>query len=145
MFAVGRQPLKGWTTDHRQGDLRSPVGVFTLTGAGGRLPDPGSRPRYNRSDAFVMPGTGFEAEPLAGSFDYAVAVDHNRVPGSTPLDSRRPRGSGYGGGTGLHVDHAEPTDGCVSMTTDRMRELLLALDPALHPVVVVGDAGAPAR
>nr|WP_308407675.1 sigma factor [Streptomyces sp. RKAG337] len=34
--------LKGWTDDHREGDLRSPVGVFTLTDAGGRLADPGT-------------------------------------------------------------------------------------------------------
>ncbi|MFD9688556.1 L,D-transpeptidase family protein [Kitasatospora sp. NPDC059146] len=135
-----RNAVHGWTTDHRQGDLHSPVGVFTLTDAGGRLPDPGARLPYHRSEDFVMGGTGFEGEPLAGSFDYVVAIDYNRVPGSTPLDTRRPRGTGYGGGIWLHVDHGGPTHGCVSMTADRMRELLLALDPALHPVVVMGDA-----
>ncbi|MER7671633.1 L,D-transpeptidase family protein [Kitasatospora sp. NPDC096128] len=140
-----RNARKGWTTDHRQGDLRSPVGVFTLTDAGGRLPDPGSRLPYERSEDFVISGTGFDGEPLAGAFDYVVAIDYNRVSGSTPLDRRRPRGSGYGGGIWLHVDHGGPTHGCVSMTADRMRELLTALDPALHPVVVMGDAAALTR
>ncbi|MGW2373346.1 L,D-transpeptidase family protein [Kitasatospora sp. NPDC001683] len=136
-----RNALRGWTADHRENDLRSPIGVFTLSDAGGRLPDPGSRLPYRRSDDFTVSGTGFAGEPLAGSFDYVVAIDYNRVPGSTPLDPRRPRGGRYGGGIWLHVDHGGPTHGCVSMSTDRMRELLLALDPALDPVVVMGDAG----
>ncbi|MER7755910.1 L,D-transpeptidase family protein [Kitasatospora sp. NPDC097643] len=137
-----RNARRGWTTDHREGDLRTPVGVFTLSDAGGRMPDPGSRLPYDRSDAFTIAGTGFEGEPLDGSFDYVVAVDYNRVPGSSPLDRRRPRGGGYGGGIWLHVDHGGPTHGCIGLAADRMRELLRALDPALHPVVVMGDAPA---
>ncbi|MFE7527112.1 L,D-transpeptidase family protein [Kitasatospora sp. NPDC057542] len=140
-----RNARDGWTPDHREGDLRSPIGVFTLGDAGGRLPDPGTRLRYDRSDAFSISGTGFAGEPLAGAFDYVVAIDYNRVPGSSPLDRRRPRGGGYGGGIWLHVDHGGPTHGCIGLSPDRMRELLLALDPALHPVVVMGDARALAR
>ncbi|MGW4897411.1 L,D-transpeptidase family protein [Kitasatospora sp. NPDC004240] len=133
---------RGWTADHRENDLRSPVGVFTLSDAGGRLPDPGSRLPYDHDDAFTIGGTGFEGEPLAGSFDHVVAIDYNRVPGSSPLDRRRPRGGRYGGGIWLHVDHGGPTHGCVSLRLEHMRELLLALDPALRPVVVMGDAAA---
>ncbi|MFD8753656.1 L,D-transpeptidase family protein [Kitasatospora sp. NPDC059577] len=140
-----RNARDGWTSDHHEGDLRSPIGVFTLGDAGGRLPDPGTRLPYDRSDAFDISGTGFAGESLAGAFDYVVAIDYNRVPGSSPLDRRRPRGAGYGGGIWLHVDHGGPTHGCIGLTTDRMRELLLALDPALHPVVVMGDARALAR
>ncbi|MDG4864115.1 hypothetical protein P8605_38845, partial [Streptomyces sp. T-3] len=33
-----RNALKGWTDHHVQGDLRSPVGVFGLTDAGGHEP-----------------------------------------------------------------------------------------------------------
>ncbi|MFD8706078.1 L,D-transpeptidase family protein [Kitasatospora sp. NPDC059648] len=140
-----RNALRGWTADHRRNDLRSPIGVFTLSDAGGLLPDPGSRLPYSRSDDFAVSGTGFEGEPLEGSFDYVIAIDYNRVPGSTPLDPRRPLGDRYGSGIWLHVDHGGPTHGCVSMSADRMRELLLALDPALRPVVVMGDAGTLAR
>ncbi|MGW2250560.1 L,D-transpeptidase family protein [Kitasatospora sp. NPDC001660] len=136
---------RGWSADHRLGDLRSPIGVFTLTAAGGMLPDPGSRLPYDHSDGFTVSGTGFEGEPLAGSFDYVVAIDYNRVPGSSPLDPRHPRGSGYGGGIWLHVDHGGPTHGCVSLRVDDLRELLRTLDPALHPVVVMGDAAALAQ
>ncbi|AUG77852.1 hypothetical protein CFP65_3042 [Kitasatospora sp. MMS16-BH015] len=131
---------KGWTEDHASGDLRSPIGVFALTDAGGRKPDPGSRLPYSQDDAFVMGGTGFNNEPLAGSFDYVVAINYNRVPGNSPLDSRQPEGAAKGGGIWLHVDHGGPTHGCVSLTEDHMAELIRQLDPAAHPVIAMGDA-----
>ncbi|MGN7140372.1 biotin/lipoyl-containing protein [Streptomyces pseudogriseolus] len=135
-----RNALRGWTDDHWAGDLRSPIGVYTLTDAGGLLPDPGTRLPYDRSDGFAVSGTGFEGEPLEGSFDYVVAIDYNRVPGTSPLDLTRPLGADRGGGIWLHVDHDGPTQGCVSLSEQHMRDLLRALDPALHPVVVMGDA-----
>ncbi|MFJ6214934.1 L,D-transpeptidase family protein [Streptomyces sp. NPDC092296] len=132
--------LHGWSRDHWAGDLRSPIGVFTLTAAGGRLPDPGTGLPYSRSRAFSTGGTGFTGEPLAGSFDYVVAIDYNRVPGTSPLDAAKPLGASRGGGIWLHVDHGGPTHGCVSLTKDRMKQLLRALKPGQHPVVVMGDA-----
>lgn len=136
---------KGWAEDHRLGDLRSPVGVFGLTDAGGRLPNPGSGLPYHRADAFTATGTGFRGEPLAGSFDYVVAVNYNRVPGRTPLDWARPQGAERGGGVWVHVDHGGPTHGCVSLARRHMRALLRDLDPGLRPVIVMGDAAALAR
>jgi L,D-peptidoglycan transpeptidase YkuD (ErfK/YbiS/YcfS/YnhG family) len=132
--------LKGWTDHHLAGDLRSPIGVYTLTDAGGLLKDPGSKLPYDRGVGFTSPGTGFEGEPLAGSFDYVIAINYNRQPGTSPLDWTRPLGAGRGGGIWLHVDHGGPTHGCVSIAEKHMKELLLALDPDLHPVVVMGDA-----
>ncbi|MFJ4467802.1 L,D-transpeptidase family protein [Streptomyces sp. NPDC089424] len=132
--------LKGWTDDHRLGDRRSPIGVFTLTDAGGLLPDPGTRLPYDRSSGFTINGTGVLGEPLSGSFDYVVAIDYNREPGHSPLDWTRPLGTEKGGGIWLHVDHEGPTQGCVSLKKQHMRELLLWLDPEQHPVVVMGDA-----
>lgn len=131
--------LEGWTDDHYAGDLHSPIGVFTLSDAGGLLPDPGTKLPYDQSGSFTIGGTGFEGEPLAGSFDYVVAIDYNREPGTSPLDWTRPLGTNRGGGIWLHVDHGGPTHGCVSLAKQHMKELLLALDPALHPVVVMGD------
>lgn len=137
--------LRGWTDDHRQGDLRSPIGVFGLTDAGGRLPDPGTGLPYDRGPAFTVRGTGFEGEPLAGSFDHVVAINYNREPGTTPLDWTRPLGAEKGGGIWIHVDHGGPTQGCVSLTRGRMKELLRWLDPDKRPVVVMGDAAALGR
>ncbi|WP_228040190.1 L,D-transpeptidase family protein [Streptomyces chromofuscus] len=132
--------VEGWTDDHRLGDHRSPIGVFTLTDAGGLLPDPGTRLPYDQSTGFTINGTGSLGEPLAGSFDYVIAIDYNRKPGVSPLDWTRPLGAEKGGGIWLHVDHEGPTQGCVSLRKRHMRELLLALDPGQHPVIVMGDA-----
>ncbi|WAZ19343.1 L,D-transpeptidase family protein [Streptomyces cinnabarinus] len=137
--------LKGWTDHHRLGDLRSPVGVYTLSDAGGLLRDPGTRLPYDHSTGFTLGGTGFEGEPLAGSFDYVIAIDYNRKPGTTPLDWTRPLGADRGGGIWLHVDHGGPTHGCVSLDREHMKDLLLALDPDRNPVVVMGDRAALAR
>jgi hypothetical protein len=82
--------LKGWTSHHTAGDLHSPIGVFSLTDAGGLLPDPGTRLPYDHSGGFAIVGTGFEGESLSGSFDYVVAIDYNRKPGTSPRDWTRP-------------------------------------------------------
>jgi L,D-peptidoglycan transpeptidase YkuD (ErfK/YbiS/YcfS/YnhG family) len=132
--------LRGWSAHHMDGDLRTPLGVYPLSDAGGLLPDPGSGLPYHRSDAFRSPGTGFEGEPLAGSFDHVIAIDYNREPGTSPLDRTRPLGPQRGGGVWLHVDHGGPTHGCVSVARAHMKELLRTLDPARHPVVVMGYA-----
>ncbi|MBU3863875.1 L,D-transpeptidase family protein [Streptomyces sp. 4503] len=135
-----RNALRGWTADHRAGDLRSPVGVFTLSDAGGRLADPGSRLPYSQSPNFRIGGTGFAGEPLAGSFDYVIAIDYNRERGTSPLDPTKPLGAESGGGIWIHVDHGGPTHGCVSLSRPHVERLLRLLDPARHPVVVMGDA-----
>ncbi|MFF4899596.1 hypothetical protein [Streptomyces sp. NPDC001068] len=130
----------GWSEHHMAGDLRSPVGVYGLTDAGGLLADPGSRLPYDHGWGFRSPGTGFEGEPLEGSFDYVVAINYNRKPGTSPLDWTRPMGAGRGGGVWLHVDHGGPTHACVSVAKAHMRQLLRTLDPDRHPVVVMGYA-----
>ncbi|MEV6836679.1 L,D-transpeptidase family protein [Streptomyces sp. NPDC051133] len=132
--------LRGWSPHHMGGDLRSPLGVYTLSDAGGLLPDPGSKLPYHRSRGFHLPGTGFEGEPLDGAFDYVIAIDYNRRPGTSPLDWTRPLGPSRGGGVWLHVDHGGPTHGCVSVARAHMKDLLRTLDPARHPVVVMGYA-----
>lgn len=129
----------GWTADHHDGDLRSPIGVFTLSDAGGLKSDPGSKLPYHQDKGFVATGNGFGGEPLAGAFDYVVAIDYNRVTGDSPLDPREPLGASKGGGIWLHVDHGGPTHACVSLSEDHMIELLKTLDPAAHPVIAMGD------
>ncbi|MFF9647249.1 L,D-transpeptidase family protein [Kitasatospora aureofaciens] len=132
--------LRGWSAKHREGDLHSPMGVFTLTDAGGLKANPDTKLPYNQSSLFTIGGKGFEGEPLAGSFDYVVAIDYNRKTGVSPLDNTRPQGDAAGGGIWFHVDHGGPTHGCVSLKAENMKQLLQALDPARHPVVAMGDA-----
>jgi L,D-peptidoglycan transpeptidase YkuD (ErfK/YbiS/YcfS/YnhG family) len=131
--------LRGWTFDHWAGDLRTPIGVFSLTDAGGLAPDPGTRLPYDRSSAFRSLGEGFEGESLEGAFDHVIAIDYNHVPGTSPLDRRLPLGSSRGAGLWVHVDHQGPTHGCVTLRRDDMVDLLRALDPAAHPVIAMGD------
>lgn len=136
----GHIGLKGWAERHREGDLRTPIGTFTLSDAGGRKPDPGTGLPYHHSSRFVVP----DSDPAFGddtssAFDYVVAIDFNRVPGRSPLDPERPDGVAQGGGIWIHVDHDGPTHGCVSIPEQGMRFLLRHLAPTDHPVVVMGD------
>jgi L,D-peptidoglycan transpeptidase YkuD (ErfK/YbiS/YcfS/YnhG family) len=135
---VGKQ---GWASRHVEGDLKTPVGTFALSDAGGRKPDPGSDLPYHRSTAFEPPPRqpGF-GDSMADAFDYVIAVDYNRIAGKSPLDSARPLGTGRGGGIWLHVDHDGPTHGCVSIPQAGVRYLLLHLKVESHPVVVMGPA-----
>ncbi|MGL5857926.1 MAG: L,D-transpeptidase family protein [Angustibacter sp.] len=135
----GHVGARGWTTDHREGDLRTPVGTFTLSDAGGLLPDPGTRMPYHRSSSFVPRTDRAFGDSLEGSFDYVVAIDYNRRRGVSPLDQRQPLGAWRGGGIWMHVDHDGPTHGCVSVPRAGMRTLLRALAPAHRPVVVMAD------
>jgi L,D-peptidoglycan transpeptidase YkuD (ErfK/YbiS/YcfS/YnhG family) len=128
---------KGWTTDHHEGDKRSPVGVFTLSDAGGVLKDPGARLPYTRSAAFQAPHYWNKA--YWHDFDYVIAIDYNRVKGTSPNDPTRPEGQSKGGSIWLHMDHGSGTSACVSLPKPAMRYLLRTLDPRLHPVVVMGD------
>jgi L,D-peptidoglycan transpeptidase YkuD (ErfK/YbiS/YcfS/YnhG family) len=133
---VGRS---GWAERHVEGDLRTPVGVYRISDAGGRLPSPGTKLPYHRSAAFRAPesGPGF-GDSAVDAFDHVIAIDYNRVPGRSPLDRARPLGEARGGGIWLHLDHNGPTHGCVSVSRAGLRLLLRRLDPALDPVVVMG-------
>ena len=142
---AARNAKNGWTTDHHAGDLHSPIGVFSLTDAGGLDGNPGTKLPYTHSSAFQAPGTGFEGESLADAFDYVVAINYNHVPGTSPLSEQRPMGASRGGGIWVHVDHGGPTHGCVALAKDDMRALLQALDPSKRPVIVMGDAASLAQ
>nr|WP_084728936.1 L,D-transpeptidase family protein [Streptacidiphilus neutrinimicus] len=142
---AARNAKDGWTTDHQAGDLHSPIGVFSLTDAGGLDANPGTKLPYTHSSAFQAPGTGFEGESLADAFDYVVAINYNHVPGTSPLSAERPMGASRGGGIWVHVDHGGPTHGCVALAKADMRALLQALDPSKHPVIVMGDASSLAQ
>ncbi|OIK23242.1 L,D-transpeptidase family protein [Streptomyces malaysiense] len=129
---------RGWTFDHHEDDKRSPVGVFTLSDAGGTFADPGSKLPYDHNTyAYASP----KAWPKAyqHDFGYVIAIDYNRVPGTPPRDAARPWGADKGGGIWLHLDHGSGTSACVSMPKSAMETLLRTLDPARHPVVVMGD------
>ncbi|AXI78910.1 L,D-transpeptidase family protein [Peterkaempfera bronchialis] len=127
----------GWTPSHHEDDKRSPVGVFTLTDAGGLLPDPGSKLPYHQTALFTPPSVWGPSH--RHDFDYVIAIDYNRVRGSSPLDPRRPQGERAGGSIWLHLDPGSGSSACVTLPKAAMQHLLRTLDPARHPVVVMGD------
>ncbi|WP_405578458.1 L,D-transpeptidase family protein [Streptomyces sp. NBC_01092] len=128
---------RGWTTDHHEGDNRSPVGVFTLSDAGGVRKNPGAGLPYTRSAALAAPR--WWAKSYWHDFDYVIAIDYNRVKGTPPNDPTRPEGYDKGGSIWLHMDHGSGTSACVSLSESAMEHLLRTLDPDRHPVVVMGD------
>ncbi|WP_232794419.1 MULTISPECIES: L,D-transpeptidase family protein [Pseudofrankia] len=137
---TGRNGANGWTTGHREGDRRSPIGVFSLTAAGGKLPDPGTALPYEYQPRYFAAGSGDLDDPMSAAFNYVVAIDYNRVPGRPPSDPARPLGERAGGDIWLHVDHKAPTKGCVSLPQDELESILRWLQPAGHPMIIMGDA-----
>ncbi|WP_240649521.1 L,D-transpeptidase family protein [Streptomyces sp. Z26] len=134
---------RGWTPRHHEGDKRSPVGVFGLSDAGGVLPDPGAKLPYTHTAAFTPPS--YWAKSTRHDFDRVIAIDYNRVEGTSPLDPTRPEGQSRGGSIWLHMDHGSGTSGCVSLSRSGMEYLLRTLDPERHPVVVMGDKASLAK
>ncbi|MFI2204848.1 hypothetical protein ACH47Z_29480 [Streptomyces sp. NPDC020192] len=134
---AGHNGRNGWTTEHRSGDERSPVGVFGLSDAGGVLDDPGSLLPYDQDENAYAPT--IDTEAYEHVFDYVIAIDYNRLPGTPPHDPTRPDGQDKGGGVWLHLDHGDGTAACVSVPEEAMEFLLRTLDPARHPVMVMGD------
>ncbi|MEU6121788.1 L,D-transpeptidase family protein [Streptomyces sp. NPDC047123] len=128
---------RGWTTDHRENDKRSPVGMFTLTDAGGVLTNPGAKFPYTKSSSMQAPH--YWPKTHWHDFDYVIAIDYNRAKGTPPNDPTRPQGQSKGGSIWLHMDHGSGTSGCVSLSKAGMEHLLRTLDPKQHPVVVMGD------
>ncbi|MEE4542298.1 hypothetical protein V2S66_10035 [Streptomyces sp. V4-01] len=129
--------IHGWTVQHHEDDLKSPVGVFTLHDAGGLLADPGSKLPYTRSTDFT-PSPSWPAS-YQHDFDYVIAIDYNRQIGTSPSDPTRPEGESKGGGIWIHLDHGVGTSACVTVDKDAMRYLLRTLVPSAHPVIVMGD------
>ncbi|MGY5006802.1 L,D-transpeptidase family protein [Streptomyces sp. 900105755] len=128
----------GWTTDHHAGDGRSPVGVFTVTDAGGVLPNPGTRLSYAQGrDLYTPPH--YWSPAYRHDFDYVIAIDYNRLRGTPPHDTTRPLGAARGGAIWLHLDHGSGTSACIGLPREAMAYLLRTLDPGRDPVVVMGD------
>jgi L,D-peptidoglycan transpeptidase YkuD (ErfK/YbiS/YcfS/YnhG family) len=137
---TGRNGAQGWTTAHVEGDLRTPIGVFSLTAAGGKLPDPGTGLPYEYRPSFYRTG-GAGGASMADAFNYVVAIDYNRLPGHPPSDPTRPLGEQAGGDIWLHVDHKSATRACVAVEQDALMSILRWLTPSSQPMIVMGDAG----
>ncbi len=129
---IGRS---GWAFSPASGSGASPIGVFSLTAAGGYAPNPGSRLPYDynpRAYSRVINGLR--------TFNRVVAVDINHVPYSSPNDFRRPSGPRTTYGIWLHDTHNSPTSGCIALPDTAMLRIQLWLNPAARPIILMGPA-----
>ncbi|MHC8496545.1 MAG: L,D-transpeptidase family protein [Actinomycetes bacterium] len=131
---------------------RTPAGVFGLTEAFGRQPNPGTRlpyrqvgysswwvndvsSRYYNTYQECTPGgqCGFNqsaSEQLGAIslYRYAVVMDYNRNPVK----------SGAGSAFFLHVSAGKATEGCVAIREGKLTRLMRWLTPAKDPVISIG-------
>ena len=128
----------GWLKDRHEGDRTTPIGVFTLSDAGGFRSDPGTELPYTQDDDLPSSATVAYGPDYASVFDYIIAIDYNRVPGKPPTDTTRPMGWDKGGGIWLHLDHDSGTNGCVTLEESDLKWLLRTIDPDAHPRIAMG-------
>ena len=134
----GHNGKNGWKRDRHEGDKTTPIGVFSITDAGGYLEDPGTELPYTQSDDLRKGASRTYGEEFPQVFDYVIAINYNRKPGTPPTDGTRPHGWEKGGDIWLHVDHASPTLGCVTIDREDVKYLLKTLDPDQHPHIILG-------
>jgi L,D-peptidoglycan transpeptidase YkuD (ErfK/YbiS/YcfS/YnhG family) len=171
---VGHNGFVPWAT-RRQSTGTSPAGTFGIVSAFGNGSDPGTAlpyvvadrndwwtydPRdpqtYNvfqtRRPAAAAWRTSW-AEHLSaygGQYRYVAVLDFNLPSGVVrAADGQRvagePADTRLGGGIFLHVSGPGATAGCVSVRRSTMRRTLQWLDPAQHPVIVMGPRSALSR
>ena len=158
--------------ERRQSTGTTPAGTFGLVSAFGNGPDPGTALPYrvvDRSDWWVYdprdPGTYNVLQPrrvatsawrrswaedlsgYGGQYRYVAVLDFNLPAGVTraadgQLVAAEPADTRLGGGIFLHVNGPGATSGCVSVGRATMRLTLRWLDPAQHPVIVMGPRSA---
>lgn len=130
----------GWARDPADKSNLSPIGVFTLTDAGGRLKNPGTRMPYSWDPgSFTGPAGESDGRDI---FNYVVAVNINRYAGHSPayLSPRPVESPSLTFGIWIHPSRGRATRGCMSLPEDSMRELLRWLDPDKYPVVIAGPS-----
>lgn len=130
----------GWLADRREGDKTTPIGVFTLSDAGGNKANPGTKLPYSQDTQLPSSATVAYGSEYSRVFDYILAIDYNRQPGKAPTDKTRPLGWNKGGGIWLHLDHDSGTNGCVTIKEKDIKWILRNLDPKAHPRIAMGPA-----
>lgn len=156
VWGAGLHPVPAGAATKKEGDWRSPAGVFTLGGVWGYdsqirkhpklfyrkvtprdlwVEDPAS-PQYNRNVILDRdPATAWEKKQQMKQTDPAHAlklfIAHNAPPKVVP---------GAGSSIFFHIWRAgggKPTAGCTTMDETRLRDLIARIDPAKRPLYVL--------
>ena len=131
----GWSGLDGWTSIPSEYRRMSPVGIFSLTDAGGYAPDRGSRLPYDHSTRrYSLISHGVR------TFNHVIAINYNRIPGRVPADRTRPAGFAAGGGFWIHTEHHSGSGGCITIPDAGVVQLQRTLTRSAHPVIVMGPA-----
>ena len=136
--------------EKREGDGRTPSGVYGFDFFFGVAPDPGVRfpyrritsrsivwdddpasPLYNTWVDLDRQRAGAEPEPMytTPAYDHGAVIAYNTA-----------RTPGLGSAIFLHVSTGGPTAGCVSLPASQLVEVLRWLDPSRDPRIVLGVA-----
>jgi len=138
--------------EKREGDLRTPSGTFgfgtffgvdanpgvrfpwlAITGTNDVWDDDPSSPNYNQYETTTSQAVaGANPEPMDNTpaYDYGALIDYN----TDPVVAEPPMGSAIF----FHVSTGGGTAGCVSIPQPDLVPVLLWLDPAQSPVIVIG-------
>jgi L,D-peptidoglycan transpeptidase YkuD (ErfK/YbiS/YcfS/YnhG family) len=76
--------------------------------------------------------------PSFGGDSEALWTEGNAYPSMAVIDYNTPSTGPLGSGIFLHADTGSPTQGCVSLPLNDLDAVLDWLNPALHPVIVMG-------
>ncbi len=134
--------------EKREGDGKSPTGIFPLGIAFGYDPSVETKMPYRQatSDDFWVDDANSEdynkwvkGEPQATSWEKMKRDDDQYKYGVVIEYNMHPIVRGKGSAIFLHVwNHGDSTLGCVSMSEEMILKILGWLDPAKKPLIVMG-------
>lgn len=136
--------------EKREGDGRTPSGVYGFDFLFGVAPDPGVKFPYRRVTNRIV----WDDDPASPLYNTWVDLDHQQA-GAEPepmfvspaydhgavIAYNTDRTPGLGSAIFLHVSTGGPTAGCVSLPVGQLIEVLRWLDPSRSPRIILGVAG----
>jgi L,D-peptidoglycan transpeptidase YkuD (ErfK/YbiS/YcfS/YnhG family) len=146
--------VSGWipAADRQEGDGATPEGLYAIgstmygvdANPGTQFPyhqlvcgdwwdEDSSSPDYNTFQHMACGST----PPFAGDSE-ALWTEGNAYPSMAVINFNTPPTGPSGSGIFLHADIGAPTQGCVSLPLGDLDQVLDWLNPALHPVIVMG-------
>ena len=149
-----RDGENGWIpgAQRQEGDGTTPEGIYAIGPTMyGTDPDPGTLFPYHQ----LVCGDWWDEDPVSpvyntfqhvtcgvqppfGGDSEALWTEGNAYPSMAVINFNTPVTGPIGSGIFLHADLGVPTNGCVSLPYTDLVEVLRWLNPALHPVVVMG-------
>jgi L,D-peptidoglycan transpeptidase YkuD (ErfK/YbiS/YcfS/YnhG family) len=146
--------VNGWIPGpaRHEGDGATPEGMYAIGSTMyGTQPDPGTLFPYHQlvcgdwwdEDSSSAGYNTFQHVPCGSEPSYAgdseaLWTEGNAYPSMAVIDFNTPPSGPIGSGIFLHANIGAPTQGCVSLPYSDLIQVLTWLNPARHPVVVMG-------